>query len=166
MSGKINEILERFFNDYKKLERSVRLFVFREDGLILYQTSVVDNKTGSSCGALMGGTWQAAMTLISFIGGQQKSSQDYRLSFDSSSEGVHILASGKYEGFEIYLGGIYAQQVNPAPLKNKIKNLNFELRNCIEQLSAKQTASKTEESYLFSNISDSEIDAMFAVMES
>jgi len=165
MSVKINQSLEAFFEDYKKLEKSVRLFVFREDGLILYQTAVVDNKTGSSCGALMGGTWQAAMTLVSFIGGSPKKNNDYRLSFDSTSEGVHILAAGQYEGYEIYLGGIYAQQVNPAPLKNKIKNLNFKLRECIEELSAKQIATKTEDSYLFSNITDSEIDAMFAVME-
>ena len=165
MSVKINEALEHFFKNYEKLERSVRLFVFREDGLILYQTSVVENKTASSCGALMGGTWQAAMTLVSFIGGSKRKPDDYRLSFDSSSEGVHIIAAGQYENYQLYLGGIYAQQVNPAPLKNKIKNLNFKLRACIDELSVKQAGHRTEENYLFSNITDSEIDAMFAVME-
>ena len=164
MSQGINEQLKTFFNQYGYLENNCRFFVFREDGLILYSSKTVETKTASSCGALMGGTWQAAMTLISFIG-KNKKQADFRLSFDSSQEGVHILSSGQFHNHKVYLGAIFTGQVNPAMLKNKIKNLNFKLSDFIKSCSAEIKKSNNEENFLFSNITDSEIDAMFSVVE-
>ena len=166
MSIKINEKLKEFFQSYKYLEKGCRLFVFREDGLMQYQSESVDGKAGSSCGALMGGTWQAAMTLMSFTSQETKDHRDFRLSFDSTTEGVHILSAGNFEGYQLYLGAIFVGQKNPAQLKNQLKNLNFKLRDCVEELSAHRSETKSNDDYLFSNITDSEIDAMFSVMES
>jgi len=138
-----------------------QLFVCRNDGVILYQNTDRDNNLDShSIGALIGGVWQAAKSLSDFIPGPDLK-DGYRLSFDTSSQGVYILPFS-LNGIEYYLGAIYKDEKNPAKIKNLMRSKIFSLeKHFSTETNAKQLSDK--EQYLFKNISDQEMDDIFNI---
>ncbi len=165
----IPKFVETFFKACEIDEKLNRyaFFLIRYDGVVLYhnnsQVSSQSNK--SSIGALLGGIWQAAKALAEFIPNEEKA-DGYRLSFDTTSQGVYIIPlSLKSE--ELYLGLIYHDEVNPGFIKNKMRDIAVNLSGFLEEglknSSEKNRGSKKEENhYLFGDISDSEMDRLFA----
>lgn len=159
-------IIENFFNnkvlDQKFLKTS--LFLIRSDGVLLYsKEGLVNSNAKVSIGVLLAGVWQAAYALSQFI--PTKLEESFRLSFDSSSQGIYLLPIS-YKGIDLFLGLIFQDEVNPAYLKNKLKDLANSLSEYLEnndtesvKIIKKET---TPSNFLFDNISDSEMDSLFA----
>jgi hypothetical protein len=162
----IPKYVESFFKSCevdKKIER-YSFFLIRQDGVVLYHNNDLGNSLSkSSIGALLGGVWQASKALSEFI--PKNDNQDmFRLSFDTSSQGIYILPIQVFDE-ELFLGLIYFDEVNPGFIKNKIRDmatslseyLHFELENHL----SKKTKSNNKEDYLFDNITDAEMDKLF-----
>ena len=110
----IPKYVESFFKSCevdKKIER-YSFFLIRQDGVVLYHNNDLGNSLSkSSIGALLGGVWQASKALSEFI--PKNDNQDmFRLSFDTSSQGIYILPIKVYDE-ELFLGLIYFDEVNP-----------------------------------------------------
>ena len=114
----LNLLVKQFFNENEYNKISDRLVVIRQDGITLY--SNYDNKfEESSIGALVSGLWQAAESLSSLL----KSGQDFfefRLGFDTSSDGLYVLPFHIMDG-TYYICSIYKDSQNPAKLKRNLR---------------------------------------------
>lgn len=162
----IPHYVETFFKSCEIDEKINRysFFLIRYDGVVLYHNNNLANSLSkSSIGALLGGVWQAAKALADFIP-KEESKEGYRLSFDTTSQGVYIvpITVGLEE---LYLGLIYHDEVNPGFIKNKMREMATSFGEYLEQelkgsLGKKQT--QTEGKFLFGDITDSEMDQMFA----
>lgn len=133
------------------------LFIFRDDGIPLYGNYKELDR--NSVGALMAGTWQAANALSSFLKAKEKS-EIFRFSYDTSESGIYILPfSIKKNSF--LLGVIFQGQINPGLIKSKMRFMLDNLLQYVENL--KEEAPKLErDNFLFNEISDKEIDRLFA----
>ncbi len=172
-STKIPHYVKAFFDSCEIDEKINRFsfFLIRADGVVLYHNETMkDRFTQSSIGALLGGVWQASRALSQFIpGGAQQ--EGYRLSFDISSQGVYIVPIAS-DVEELYLGLIYHDEVNPGLIKSKMREmadrfsefLNQELRNHKKILNEKNSTFNKNE-YLFADISDAEMDRLFAFIK-
>lgn len=162
----IPKYVESFFKSCevdKKIER-YSFFLIRQDGVVLYHNNDLGNSLSkSSIGALLGGVWQASRALSEFI--PKNDNQDmFRLSFDTSSQGIYILPIKVFDE-ELFLGLIYFDEVNPGFIKNKIRDmanslseyLHFELENHL----SKKTKLNKKEDFLFEDITDAEMDKLF-----
>jgi hypothetical protein len=163
----IKETITSFFveNDFDKISQHISLV--RKDGIVIYSNEG-DSFKSSSLGALSGGLWQAAKSMMNYIGDNEE--QQFRLSFDTSSSGLFILPI-TVGNSECYLVSIYQDALNPAKIKQQLKNLVFLLEMYIRDesfgVSSESTIEKNNnerEGYLFSDISDEEIDRMFGVI--
>lgn len=165
----IPKYVETFFKSCEiddKLNRYA-FFLIRADGVVLYHNhNIATTNTKASIGALLGGVWQAARALAEFIPSEEFK-EGYRLSFDTSSQGVYVVPI-TVASEEFYLGLIYHGEVNPGFVKNKIREmatgfseyLSHELKNFIEEKSI--TKKDKNNNYLFGDITDSEMDRLFA----
>ena len=66
---------------------NARLFVTREDGITIYDS--VQNNTTTSVAALVSGVWQASEALMNLVHPQNEV-MDFRLGFDTSSQGIYL----------------------------------------------------------------------------
>jgi predicted regulator of Ras-like GTPase activity (Roadblock/LC7/MglB family) len=84
----LKKIIVNFFeeNDFGKI--CDHLTLVRDDGIVIYSNNQ-DEFLSSSIGALSSGLWQAATSLIQYI--ENNKSNEFRLTFDTSSSGVYIL---------------------------------------------------------------------------
>lgn len=148
---------KKFFDQQAFEVLGCNVFVFREDGIPMYGT--YKNLDRNSVGALMAGSWQAANALSGFIQGKAND-EIFRFSFDTSERGVYILPfSVKKTAF--LLGVIFQGQINPGLIKSKMRLMLDKLLQHVESL--KEEAPKVErENFLFNEISDREIDRLFA----
>ena len=115
---------------------------------------------------MLGGVWQAARALSNFIP-KEESKEAYRLSFDTSAQGVYIVPISVGEE-ELYLGLIYHDEVNPGFIKNKIREMASSFGEYLEHELKETNYFKTtnvKNEYLFGEISDSEMDRLFAFIE-
>jgi hypothetical protein len=170
----IPQYVEKFFKSCEiddKLNR-YSFFLIRQDGVVLYHNNKLGNSlTKSSIGALLGGVWQASKALSDFIPKtNQKNSNNsnediYRLSFDTTSQGIYVLPLKVYEE-ELFLGLIYHSEINPGLVKNKIRELADNLTNFLvvelkNVTSLKQPKKNTTNDFLFNDITDAEMDNLF-----
>lgn len=165
----IPKYVETFFKSCQIDERLSRysFFLIRYDGVVLYHNNNLANSTSkSSIGALLGGVWQAARALADFIP-KEESKEGYRLSFDTSSQGVYIVPIPVGE-VELYLGLIYHDEVNPGFVKNKIREIAISFGEFLE-LELKDSLDKKkmipDNNFLFGEISDTEMDSLFAFVK-
>lgn len=169
-TSKIPLFVKEFFDSCEIDEKINRFsfFMIRADGVVLYHNNnMVNQMDKSSIGALLSGVWQASKALSSFIPNDKK--QDgYRLSFDTSSQGIYIVpVANNLE--ELYMGLIYHEEINPGFIKSKMREmakgfseyLNDAIKND-KDLNAKKNKSENLDDFLFSDISDSEMDQLFA----
>ena len=121
----ISKTVEHYFNqkNFGDHFTGCGIFILKNDGQIIHRYP--DFKDDSSVGALMGGVWQAAMTLTQFMD-KDIEKHDFRLGFDTASTGVYILpfTGNKYD---FYIGLLYKDKVNPAQLKNNLRGLRDDL---------------------------------------
>lgn len=121
-------------------------YICRRDGMVLYAT--VKNPS-PTLGALACGLWQASQELkkVSF-----QTNNLFKLSFESSSEGILF---NEIEGnSELFLITTYSNVVNPGLVKAKLRILTAQLKNF--------SLSKKSGNFLFSDLSDNEIDNLFS----
>jgi hypothetical protein len=135
------------------------IFACRQDGVIIYKKDGIGlSVSHSSIGALLGGVWQAASTLASFLP-QKNTKEIFRLSFDTSATGIYIVPF-QMKGDDYYLGLLYSDELNPGFIKNRLRDLMMRLE---EHLSLFEEEKKKQvDQNLFENITDDEIEAMFA----
>lgn len=135
------------------------VFVCRQDGVVLYKKDGIGlSVSHSSVGALLGGVWQAASTLASFLP-ESKKREIFRLSFDTSSTGVYILPF-QMKSNDYYLGLLYNDELNPGFIKNRLRDLMMRLEEYLAEFA--EEARKEENELLFENITDDEIEAIFS----
>lgn len=154
MSQDIAVKIEHFFEQLAVTDK-LDISVVRQDGIQLY-SSHKDKLDATSIGALAGGVWQAAESLMALSGGSKL--DEHRLSFDTSSSGVYILTL-KAQREKLYLVGIYKDSLNPAILKQKLRVLHFRLE---EYLNADIEEINNRNGFLFENITDEEMDNLFS----
>lgn len=157
VTEKIKHVLEP-----KKASVAARLFVTREDGITVYDS--VQNQTTTSVAALVSGVWQASEALMKLV---NTSSEvlDFRLGFDTSSEGI-FLVPFNLTGKRYFLGAIYSDLINPGQLKRKVSQIKAEIELLYvseEKSAVKISKEAIREGFLFHDISDEEIDRLFAV---
>ena len=167
-NNNIPKYVETFFKSCEIDEKLQRysFFLIRYDGVVLYHNNNLANSISkSSIGALLGGVWQAARALADFIP-KEESKEGYRLSFDTSSQGVYIVPI-TVGVEELYLGLIYHDEVNPGFIKNKIREMAASFGEFLEQ-ELKESFGKNQmknseiNNFLFGDITDSEMDRLFA----
>ncbi len=85
-----------------------------------------------------------------------------RLVFDSTDRGVLIFPIHA-AGLSFHLAAIYQDCINPALLKRQVHALGGKLASHIQTLPrpTRVSAAPKREGYLFSDISDAEIDRLF-----
>lgn len=166
-NNNIPKFVETFFQSCEIDEKINRysFFLIRYDGVVLYHNNnLADSLSKSSIGALLGGVWQAARALADFIPKEQ-SKEGYRLSFDTACQGVYIVPITVYEE-ELFLGLIYHEEVNPGFIKNKIREMAASFAQFLEQelkeASVQGKIRGTNNKFLFGDITDSEMDRLFA----
>ena len=167
-NNNIPKYVETFFKSCEIDEKLKRysFFLIRYDGVVLYHNNNLANSISkSSIGALLGGVWQAARALADFIP-KEESKEGYRLSFDTSSQGVYIVPI-TVGSEELYLGLIYHDEVNPGFIKNKIREMASSFGEFLEQelkesFGKNPNRSTENNNFLFGDITDSEMDRLFA----
>ncbi len=173
---KVNQSIPRYVETFfrsceidEKLNR-YSFFLIRHDGVVLYHNNnLADSLSKSSIGALLGGVWQAARALADFIPKEEKQ-EGYRLSFDTSAQGVYIVPITAGDE-ELYLGLIYHDEVNPGFIKNKIREMAASFTEYLEAeiknfATTRNTQKQTKSEFLFGDITDSEMDRLFAFAKS
>ena len=153
----LSTIIKQFFieNDFDKLAQKTA--VVRNDGIVLFSNSK-DFKESSSIGALVGGLWQAAQSLNTIVSGDSDV-LEFRLSFDTSNQGIYILPF-TINKKEYYICAIYNEVNNPALLKRNLRNIKNNLSDFLKEYCV--TTEENKADYLFQNITDEEMDNLFA----
>lgn len=173
MRSKVTQLIpsfsRRYFEEYSEISqlRDCSLFMTRQDGVLVYHKNGLGDKLDpSAVGALLGGVWQAAQALVSFIPNHQDAS-NFRLSFDTSSQGLYVQPLFVRDEL-YYLGLLYSEEVNPAMIKSKLRILTQNFIKYLEselETASVTTSQSTNDSYLFSNITDEEMDKLFKFAE-
>ena len=165
--AEIPKLIEQFFLSLEIDQRLNRFsfFLIRQDGVILYQNKKDLKINAHSVGALLGGVWQASSALTEFIPGKKRE-EEFRLSFDTSSEGIYIVPVN-FDAEKLYLGLIYYNEMNPGLLKSKMRDIATSLSQYLNMEKAsnrsiQNTHHKKDENTLFNDITDAEIDHMFS----
>lgn len=144
----------------KRAGLRARLFVTREDGITIYDS--VQDKTTTSVAALVSGVWQASEALMGLVQ-PENDAMEFRLGFDTSAQGIYLfpftLASKRY-----FLGAIYQDCLNPGQLKRQIALIKEELDRLFQdEPQPQKKIISSREGYLFQDITDQEIDRLFAL---
>lgn len=144
----------------KKAGIKARLFVTREDGITIYDT--VQNQTTTSVSALVSGVWQASEALMGLAHPNQDV-MEFRLGFDTSSQGIYLFPFS-LAGKRFFLGAIYHDCVNPGQLKRQVAMIKEEMDRLFVELPVENKKVKTSgrEGFLFTEITDEEIDRLFS----
>ncbi|MCO4755344.1 MAG: roadblock/LC7 domain-containing protein [Bacteriovoracaceae bacterium] len=153
-------LVKEFFVENEFNLISDRVALVRNDGTVMYANSL-NSLESSNIGALASGIWQAAQSLSSLVNKDAPQS-GYRLSFDTSSEGIYLLPL-TLDNIDCYFCCIFKDQINPAKLKQNMRNIGFLLETYIrdESLNFKRPKPSIEQGYLFKNITDQEMDQLF-----
>lgn len=156
VSEKIKHVL-----DPKKPGIKARLFVTREDGITIYDS--VQNETTTSVSALVSGVWQASEALMGLAHPNQDV-MEFRLAFDTSSQGIYLFPFN-LSGKRFFLGAIYKDCLNPGQLKRQVAQIREEMDRLFheENVQVKTVNAPERKGYLFTDISDEEMDRLFSV---
>lgn len=152
----INALIRHFFeeNDFNKIVEN--LTVVRADGITIYSNNPKGNDS-YSVGALVGGLWQAAEALTSFTK-KVNDVFEFRLSFDTTDSGIYVIPL-KINNGTYMVSALYTEVLNPAHLKQKLRNLCNSLELFLNDSISIQEQQRSD--YLFNDISDKEMDNLF-----
>ena len=155
-------IFNIFFKDELSAFGSCSFFVFREDGIPMYVKSDLGRDVDNNAiGALMGGSWQAAKALASFLPHDEEP-RYFRFSFDTSDRGVYILPFSVGDTKFIF-GGIFFDEVNPGLMKSQMRQILEKLNTYVKGV--RPSMKKKKEDFLFNDITDQEVDQLFSFKE-
>lgn len=157
--------ISEFFNENAVEDKfgPLNVFITRPDGHIIFKKTASGGKTDTSIGALIAGLWQASQALSSIIS-KNEGPSNYRLSYDTSSNGVYVLPIT--HGGELYcVGVVFNQVINPGALKNYLRDLQARLQRYLESkptlVATKASSIEEKENYLFNDLTDAEVDQLF-----
>lgn len=159
----LTSLLKEFFVENEFNTVSEKVAVVRNDGTVVYSNSI-DSMEASNIGALASGIWQAAQSLSSLVNSSIVK-ESYRMAFDTSSDGIYLLPVN-LGGRDCYLCCIFKDQINPGKLKQNMRNIAFLLEAFAreESFQAENQDTVGEESgFLFTDITDEEMDKLFGV---
>ena len=139
------------------MHRPLSFSLIDSDGISIY-SNCEDKFEVSTIGALTSGLWQAAESLSAIVG-KNNDFFEFRLGFDTSSDGLYILPV-KIINEMYFVCIIYGKSENPGKLKRNIRQLKDSLEVFLSKFSL--DVEKNREEYLFQNISDVEMDKLFA----
>jgi predicted regulator of Ras-like GTPase activity (Roadblock/LC7/MglB family) len=154
----ISNLIESVLQDSDLKNHNIMLV--RQDGLVLY-SNVEKSLNKHSFGALVGGVWQAAETLSNLV--ESETDDIFRLNFGTSSKGIYILpvSHGKDS---LYLSLIFKDEVNPAKIRYQMQNVRSDIQFGLDQIKPQRKEKKVErKGFLFSNITDAEMDQLFNI---
>jgi len=155
----LNGMIKQFFDENGFGLLADRIAVIRFDGICLYSNVEDDFESASIC-ALVSGLWQAAKSLNSLVGANQNF-YDYRLGFDTTENGLYVVPF-KFRNEEYFVCGIYKDTANPAKLKRNLRLLKENLEVFLQAIARDyKTDTAGRSGYLFTDISDAEIDSLF-----
>lgn len=144
---------------------NARLFVTREDGITIYDST--QDHTTTSVAALVSGVWQASEALMNLVA-KQDDVQHFRLGFDTSSQGIFLFPFA-LNGKKYFLGAIYTDCLNPGQLKRQVALIKEEMERLFEAQALSSGAlprpsiMTSRQGYLFQDISDAEMDRLFSL---
>jgi hypothetical protein len=149
----------KVFFDSKKGSIDARLFLTRDDGITVYDS--LQNETTTSVAALTSGLWQASEALMGLV---NKNSDvfEFRLGFDTSEQGIYLVPL-KIEGKKYFMGALYVNCLNPGQLKRQVAMLKEALLPMFPEVAPSAKKPQAREGFLFKDISDEEIDRLFAI---
>jgi hypothetical protein len=138
------------------ISRLHNLFIYRDDGINIFTK---DDKNKSTIGALVAGVWQASSELSKNV--KIESDKEFQFNFYNSNSGVYLISicanSNQY-----IIGSSYENEINPGKLKLELRRFAKNIEAFITKFKNVETRVRTE--YLFNEISDHEIDAMFSTV--
>jgi hypothetical protein len=145
----------------RRLPDGIRLMVVRRDGLMVWDAA--PDQRSQSLAALCGGVWEASMAMAQTAGAAQEAS-GFRLVFDDAATGMMVLPLS-VEGQTYYLAGVYGDCVNPARLRRQVQELRDVVAETWVAVPVKKSTpvSTGREGYLFTDITDEEMDRLFGV---
>ena len=155
------KLAEEFFTEVADIThlKDSSLFLCRSDGVPLYVKNELSSEfDSSSVGALLGGVWQAARAMASFI--PNTNDEDvFRLSFDTSNKGIYIVPI-RLGDDEVYLGMIYFNEINPGMIKSKLREMSWRFSEfwSMTEFGSLEKIDNT----LFNNITDEEMENLFS----
>ena len=152
----VSEKVKVFF-DSKKGSVDARLFLTRDDGITVYDS--LQNETTTSVAALVSGLWQASEALMGLVN-KESDVFEFRLGFDTSSQGIFLVPL-KIENKKYFMGALYYNCLNPGQLKRQVAMLKEALIPLFPDVPVTKSAAR--EGFLFKDISDEEIDRLFAI---
>jgi len=148
------------FLETKVQALEARIIVTREDGITIFDST--QNQTTTSVAALVSGVWQASEALMSLVH-PVENVLEFRLGFDTSSQGIYLFSFNLNEK-RYFLGAVYNDCLNPAYLKRQIVVMKDEMEKYFASFPVQQKVINTSrEGYLFKDITDAEIDRLFAL---
>lgn len=151
-----------FYQDQTLID--FHFFIARHDGILVYENS--SNDLSVPAGALTCGLWQAAEALGKLFNLNGK--EEFRLSFDSPDQGIYVLKFLVNQN-EFYLAIFFQHEINPGFLKARARQMILKLENYLNKQNVASNRDKlfdVRKSYLFSEITDREMDALFSSTES
>lgn len=155
--------ISEFFSNNKVDERfgPLSVFITRPDGHLIYKRTSEQGKSDASIGALIAGLWQASQALSSIIASSEETT-NYRLSYDTSSNGLYVLPISN-QGEVYCVGVVFNQVVNPGALKNYLRDLQHRLQTYLASRPRPtlKSAPVPQEKYLFNDLTDAEVDQLF-----
>lgn len=151
LNQRINDHIESI-----DISRLHNLFIYRDDGINIFTK---DEKNKSTIGALVAGVWQASSELSKNV--KIESDKEFQFNFYNSNSGVYLISicanSNQY-----IIGTSYENEINPGKLKLELRRFAKNIEAFITKFKNVETKVRTE--YLFNEISDHEIDAMFSTV--
>jgi len=159
------ENIQIFFSAPQVQKRlgSHAVFLCRNDGILIYAKEHPQFKAhGQAIGALLGGVWQAAQALSGFMP-EESNAETFRLSFDTSSKGIYVLPL-KLGDTEYYLSILLYAEDNPGAVKAVLRIIQNKFNSHFEENFSKIEKGNVEkiEKYIFQDITDEEMDRLFA----
>ena len=127
------------------------LYVIRSDGSIIYTEA--DSTNTQRIGALISGAWQATVEIL-----RREEDTGFRFSFDTSSSGIYVL-SLVLGGETLYLASMFENETNPGRLKVKMRKIRDSIR---EKLGGLSPTNSHKDEFLFEDLSDDEVNNLFA----
>lgn len=138
------------------------IFVCRKDGVCLFE-ELGGSTTSQTLGALIAGMWQAAESVNALD--EKLSVDDYVLQFSTSNRGI-VVYPLQIENQVLLLAVLFDNELAPGRLKNSCRmlrdNLEYDYQDFNDLYGRKLIEEKHHENFLFSNISDREIDQLFS----
>jgi hypothetical protein len=156
-------------NTLKKLLQSqgvnfTSIIVVRPDGQIVMNAWSDHQLDGhnqmKTLGALISGSWQAAMEASRVIGAVNE--MEFRFSFENSESGLHIIPLN-IDSDTWFLCMTFNHLMNPAFAKTKLRLLKNEIVDVVQDyINSIKENNKTAEKNVFKDLRDAEIDDVFS----